>query len=619
MCGITGFYTKNSILNPEKILDEMLESIAHRGKNNRGIYVDKKANSKEIFGIGHNRLSVIDLSENGNQPYFYKDYVISYNGEIYNYEELRLNLIEKGYNFDSSSDTEVIIKLFEAYGEKSFEKLNGMFAIVIYNKKTQKIYLIRDRMGVKPLLFYKNNESFLFSSELKSFYAFPKFKNNIIIRKNMLANYFKYGYINSFESLIEGVHKVENGSFLIYDIKTGEIEKSKYWQLNKYGEGEKLDNIDSASDELFSLLKSSVSLRLVSDLPVGLFLSSGIDSNLVLNFSLLSGLKKLDTYTLNSVDYEENELTYNNKVNRKFISSDIDVIWKDFKYLCTKYDEPFSDPATIGLYQLSKSASEFNKVIMVGDGGDEILAGYSTYKLFAETESNWKFQIARLLYKPFYPFVKFYITKFVESKTSRRLSHYHSILGSKSIAKIQKLRENFYDSFTLKIVGDVFSDSYELNNKEDNILANLNYKTSTELIHQLNYKTDVAGMLNTVEIREPLLDYRLFEFQQRFSSAFLNKMAIKKESKYLFRKILSEKFKINTSNLQKKGFHISLESAFKENIDEIDLIIINHQSTNIDMNYVKKIWSSWKKNNVDFTIINRIVTFILWEKNFNKS
>ena len=618
MCGITGFYTKSSIINPEKILEEMLEYIAHRGKDNRGIYVDKNTNSKETFGIGHNRLSVIDLSENGNQPYFFKDYIVSYNGEIYNYEELRHDLIKKGCDFDSSSDTEVIIKLFEKYGEKSFEKLNGMFAIVIYNKKTQKIYLARDRMGVKPLLFFKNNESFLFSSELKSFYAFPQFKNNILIRKKMLANYFKYGYINSFESLIDGVHKVENGSFLIYNMQTGVVEKTKYWQLNKNIENEKLDDAKSVSDELFKLLKSSVSLRLVSDLPVGLFLSSGIDSNLVLNFSLLSRLKKLDTYTLRSLDYDENELTYNNKVNRKFITYDIDTMWKDYKYLCTKYDEPFSDPATIGLYHLSRSASQFNKVIMVGDGGDEILAGYSTYKLFAAVESDWKFKVARLFYKPFYLLVKLYITKFVESKTSRRLSHYHSLLSSSSIAKIQKLRENFYDSFTNRIVGDVFSNSHELNNGEDNILANLNYKTSSELIHQLNYKTDIAGMLNTVEIREPLLDYRLFEFQQKFSPAFFNKMAIKKESKYLFRKILSEKFKIDTNNLQKKGFHISLESAFKENIDEIDIIITNHQSSNIDMHYVKKIWSLWKKNKVDFTIINRVVTFILWEKNFNK-
>ena len=533
MCGISGFYTKKNNFDSEIILNNMLELISHRGKNNRGIYVDINPDSNDTFAVGHNRLSVIDLSDSGNQPFLYKDYVISYNGEIYNYEELRNNLIERGYSFDSSSDTEVIIKLFEAYGEKSFEKLNGMFAIVIYNKITQKLYLTRDRMGVKPLLIYKDDESFLFSSELKSFYGFPNFKENCEIKKNMLANYFKYGYINSFDSIIEGVYKVENGSFLIYDLQKNEVEKRKYWLLSDNKDVEKLNKTDHITNDLFDLLKSSVSLRLVSDLPVGLFLSSGIDSNLVLNLSLLSGLKKLDTYTLRSIDYEDNDLAYNNKVNRNFITTDINNIWEDYKYLCSKYDEPFSDPATIGLFQLSKSASKFNKVIMVGDGGDEILAGYSTYKLFASINSL-KFRIARWLYKPFYPFVKLYITKFVESKTSKRLSHYHSILSSKSISNIQKLRENFYNSFTKRIVGDIFPDSAELNKNEDNILTNLNYKTSSELIHQLNYKTDIAGMLNTVEIREPLLDYRLFEFQQRISTEFFNNMVKNKESKYFF-------------------------------------------------------------------------------------
>ena len=240
MCGIAGFITKKKIKNPESILKEMLELIAHRGKDNRGIYIDKNYNLKKTYGIGHNRLSVIDLSEKGNQPFFYNNYIISFNGEIYNYKELRNELIEHGHNFDSSSDTEVIIKLFETFREKSFKKLNGMFAIIIYDLESQKIYLVRDRMGVKPLVYYRNNESFLFSSELKSFYAFPHFKNNILIRKKMLANYFKFGYVNSFESIIDGVYKVENGSILIYDVNTGKIKKKKYWELNKQNKSKKI-------------------------------------------------------------------------------------------------------------------------------------------------------------------------------------------------------------------------------------------------------------------------------------------------------------------------------------------------------------------------------------------
>ena len=594
----------------------MLQEIQHRGMDHRGKKIIPLDTYPGLVALGHNRLSVIDLSENGNQPFSYKNYSLIYNGEIYNYKDLKKELILNGYSFDSDSDTEVIIKLFDCFGFNAFSKLNGMFAIAIFDNLKHKIFLVRDRMGVKPISYYIEDGAFLFSSEIKSFFSFPNFQQNAPIDRTILANYFKFGYVNSFKSIYENVNKVENGTVLTFDIISQQITTTKYWVLKK-NQASYFNNMKDASNSIHRILKSSISLRHVSDIPVGLFLSSGLDSNLVLAYSLKNGLKNIDTYTLKSVDFEENNLKYDKKVNRTFIETDLDSIWKDFKFLCSKFDEPFSDPATIGLYQLSKHASSYNKVILVGDGGDELLAGYSPYKLFSRIETDFKIKTLRFIYKPFKPFVELFFNFFLESKTALRLLYYHSVLSSSRLSEVDSVRSKYFDRFTKKLTKNCFEESTDFD-ESNPLLSYLNMKTSGELIHQLNYKTDVAGMLNTVEIREPLLDYRLFEAQQKFSKSLLTENVNKKESKFIFRKIMKEKLRFDITNIQKKGFHISLESAFVKNIVELDELILYHKSDLIDMNYVRKIWKKWKKGNANFLLITRIVSFIYWERKYNK-
>jgi len=616
MCGLTGFYTKKNNFDADDILERMLQEIQHRGMDHRGKKIIPLDTYPGLVALGHNRLSVIDLSENGNQPFSYKNYSLIYNGEIYNYKDLKKELILNGYSFDSDSDTEVIIKLFDCFGFNAFSKLNGMFAIAIFDNLKHKIFLVRDRMGVKPISYYIEDGAFLFSSEIKSFFSFPNFQQNAPIDRTILANYFKFGYVNSFKSIYENVNKVENGTVLTFDIISQQITTTKYWVLKK-NQASYFNNMKDASNSIHRILKSSISLRHVSDIPVGLFLSSGLDSNLVLAYSLKNGLKNIDTYTLKSVDFEENNLKYDKKVNRTFIETDLDSIWKDFKFLCSKFDEPFSDPATIGLYQLSKHASSYNKVILVGDGGDELLAGYSPYKLFSRIETDFKIKTLRFIYKLFKPFVELFFNFFLESKTAIRLLYYHSVLSSSRLSEVDSVRSKYFDRFTKKLTKNCFEESTDFD-ESNPLLSYLNMKTSGELIHQLNYKTDVAGMLNTVEIREPLLDYRLFEAQQKFSKSLLTENVNKKESKFIFRKIMKEKLRFDITNIQKKGFHISLESAFVKNIVELDELILYHKSDLIDMNYVRKIWKKWKKGNANFLLITRIVSFIYWERKYNK-
>ena len=616
MCGLTGFYSSKKDLNCSSSLEQMLESISHRGKDYRGKHVYSSINDIGKLAMGHNRLSVLDLSENGNQPFFFKKFSIIYNGEIYNYEDLKVELVSFGYKFNSNSDTEVIIKLFDHFGMKAFEKLNGMFAIVIFDEEKGKVYLIRDRMGVKPLVYFQDNDSFLFSSEIKSFFSFPDFPKQIKINNKILANYFKYGYVNSFESIFKGVKKVENGTILSYDINSGKIVSNKYWELEKTGHS-KINNITDAINKFYKILKSSTSLRLVSDIPVGLFLSSGIDSNLVLAFSLRNGLKKLDTYTLKSIDYEENNLEYDSRVIRKFINSNLKDIWNDYKFLCSKYDEPFADPATIGLYQLSKYASDLNKVIMVGDGGDELLAGYAPYKTFSKLNKSSRFKLLRFFYRFISPIVHLFLKYFFVYKISTRILYYHSILSSNDLDQIERIRSNYYDTFTSNLMNDVSDPLSNGFTKNSQLLNFLNNKTSSELIHQLNYKTDIAGMLNTVEIREPLLDYRLFEAQQNISGDLLTNMVSENKAKLLFREIMKKKLDFDLSKIEKKGFHISLEKSFRENTEELEQIIYTHNSSLINLDYVKSLWKKWKVNKISFVFIHRIVAFILWEKQLN--
>jgi asparagine synthase (glutamine-hydrolysing) len=618
MCGIVGICTSHPLAAKDNIIEKMLESISHRGRDNRGVYYEKPKGTKKTIGVGHNRLSVIDLSKSGNQPFEYKNLVLTFNGEIYNYMELKSDLGRRGYSFDSESDTEVIVKLYHCYGLNGFKKMNGMFALSIYDKNKNIFILVRDRLGVKPLYYFNDEDMFLFSSEMKSFKQYPEYQKKVQVRRESLASYFKYGYVNSFNTVINLVKKVENGTILTFKIEDGRIETHQYWSLSECSSTPTIDDEQEATEELYEITKSSASLRLVSDVPVGLYLSSGIDSNLVLNLLLKGGLQKLSTITLKSIDYEENNLIYDNRVSREYLSNSIETIWSDYKYLCTMYDEPFADPATIGLYQLSKyAAARGLKVVMVGDGGDEILAGYSTYKKILSFRSDSKIaQIGKRIYQQLGPLWSRQIENIVQTRLGSRLNLYHSLLSSSDLLCGQIMRDNMYDTMCKKLIGKTDTQTIDFRRTNHEILDLLNYKTNSELVHYLNYKTDIAGMLNTVEIREPLLDYRLFEFQQRISLKLFKEMITSEDSKVLFRSIMKEKLGVDLKNVQKKGFHVNIEDAFLRNTHEIEDILNSHVSQYLDMNYALELWRGWLNKKVQFLIVFRILSFILWEDSF---
>lgn len=612
MCGIAGYCINDISLD---VLDKMLNSIEHRGHDYRGKYYNNSNNIN--IAMGHNRLSILDLSELSNQPYTFKNLVLIFNGEIYNFKELQIYLIDNGYDIQTSGDSEVIIKLFHFLREKAFSMLNGMFSIAIYDNEINEFYLSRDRLGVKPLIYYHDNNKFLFASEIKAFNCFEDIIDVKNINNEIITNYFQYGYVNSFDTVYHGVKKLKNGCYLKFSSNSNTIKEISYWSIYDIYTPE-INTFSKLTNDFYNTLLSSLKLRNVADVKKGVFLSSGLDSNLITKILTLDSNESITTVTLKSLDYSETDMEFNSKLNKIFINYSDKEIWTTYTYLSTMYDEPFSDSATIGLYLLSKKAKELElKVILVGDGGDELLAGYSPYKIYLKSSlsKNPFFLILKFIYKPISTVFNYLIIKYLHRKLVSKFIFYHTIIKGKKIVEMSEIANKIFLKWSQNITGVVTKNykNEKYRNKYD-LLNQLNIATESELVHQLNYKTDIAGMLNTIEIREPLIDYRLFEIQQRISKNLFSDMLLNNKSKILFRNIFKNNLNCDVDKLQKKGFHIDLKSVFLNNQLEIDNLIYNHKSNFVDMNLLINIWDDFKDNKAEFNIVNRVISYLYWEK-----
>lgn len=606
MCGIAGFYDFRRDINLHDIADKMLEAIAHRGYDNRGIE-EYKLNDGSSVCFGHNRLSIIGLSKLSHQPLSYNNLHISYNGEVYNYKELKSELLHLGYDFKSGSDTEVILKIFDHYGVEGISKLNGMFALAIFDSNKDKLYLVRDRLGVKPLFYYQNGRKIIFGSEVQAVLEYPGLPKEYNLE--IIGNYFTNGYVSSFDSIYSKIKKIENGSILTVDLKSGESETSKYWNLDN-NHNEYINDYSEAYEAFDALLDSSINYRLIADVPVGLFLSSGLDSNLILNSYLKQTNDSIETYTLKSLDFREvNVSETDSKVNRHYLTLNNEEKWGIYKTLCQKYGEPLADPATIGLYKLSSEAAKSLKVIMVGDGGDEILGGYNSYKNYLKYGDKYSF--IKFLYKAISPITESILSSHIEKTSFSKSALIHSILAGDNIIDIQEKRKLLQQKFVTKLL----KFNYEIKpikTDYNSVTDFLNFKTNSELVHQLNYKTDIAGMLNTVEIREPLLDYRLFDLQQKISNDLFRKMMLEEKSKKIILDIMRNKFKIDTTKIMKMGFHLDYPAMLNNN-EELEDILSCYQSNYLNKSSVNKLWESFKNERVDPSLMYRVITFIMWD------
>ena len=621
MCGIIGFNGNNTIM-----LNSMLKSINHRGIDDKGIYED------DNISLGHNRLSILDLSSDGHQPMIFKNLVMIYNGEIYNFKEIKDELIEFGYNFISDSDSEVVLKSYHKWGIKTVDKFIGMFAISIYDKEKQTITLIRDRVGVKPLYYYHNKEDFIFSSELK---PIMKYIDNLEINKDALYEFFQFGYISSNLSIFENCYKLPAGSYGVYDLKKNSFNIKEYWSIvpffkkNKFTKSE-----DKLIDELEELLIDSFKYRMVSDVPIGVFLSGGVDSSIVAAI-LQKHYGNIHTFTIGFKEEKYNEATYAKEVAKhigtthteKFLDSNkAKEILDSFVDI---YDEPFGDSSGIPTTLVSQIAKEAGiKVVLSADGGDEIFCGYKRYW--------YTYSIGNKILK---------LPKIVRKSLSKIMD----IVGVQNASKVIKLKnfEHKYNQLNEMLKDDNWQDIYEklIHNSKNyeikellGIRRNINEKSfdigleenpmqgmmlwdyHRYMVDDILTKVDRATMSVGIEGREPLLDHRIAEFMAQVPFKYKYRDG---DSKYLLKKVLERYIPKEMIYRPKMGFAIPIFEWFKGDLKELFEVNFTEEKLNkhklLNNKYIEKEYNKFKNGKaLNINKLWFILVFQLWYEKYLK-
>ena len=574
MCRIAGlidFSDQHSTEEWQETLVRMRDSLSYGGPDSSGYFKDEQ---KQLH-LGHRRLSIIDLSAGGEQPMFYKNFVIVFNGEIYNYKEIAAELIDLGHELKSNSDTEVILHAFEAWGKEAVHRFRGMFAFAIWDRSKKKLLLCRDRLGVKPLYWYWNEGVFLFASELKAFQQYQKFDKTI--DREAVSLYLQQGYIPAPHSIYQYAKKLEAGSFLEIDADKN-IEFSKYWDVEEiYQQSEKSAKTESELiDELENLLKESFQLRMVADVPVGMFLSGGVDSTLVAAILQKNAASKIKTFTIGFEDKEYNEAHHARNVADYLGTEHHELVctMRDFEeviqLLPEIYDEPFADDSSIPTYLLSKMTSKEVKVSLSADGGDELFGGYTKYEIA----------------KNFYPRIKGFPKplKILASKISGSIDPYWLEKNAAYFPVLNRYKNisnkfpKFRNALLSKDLVDFFNrssthiGSIELskllgNNKtrfetdiqveSERIISFLGMiDIKTYLEGDILTKVDRATMQVALEGREPFLDHKLVEFAMSLPDHYkINGNC----TKYLLKEVLYKYVPKEIMDRPKQGFSIPIK------------------------------------------------------------
>ncbi len=628
MCGIAGFVDFCQKSN-EDILKNMTDELHHRGGDDSG-YLFYKRDDADI-GLGHRRLSILDLSSHGHQPMSFDDIDIVYNGEVYNFEEIKRELEALSYVFSSHSDTEVILKAYHRWGLKAVDKFNGMFAIAIYDKKLSKLFLIRDRSGVKPLYWYYHKSRLLFASELKSFHKHPEFKKEIDI--DALALFLQLQYIPEPHSIFKNCYKLRAGHILEIDIKNEKIVEKEYWSVIDFYNKPKLDiSKDEAMSEVEKLLKSAFDYRLVSDVGVGVFLSGGYDSSIVTALLQKDRSEKLKTFTIGFREKGFDEAPYAKKV-ASYLGCDhneyyceqkdaLDIIPK----LASIYDEPFADVSAIPTILVSSLAREKVKVSLSADGGDELFAGYDRYiralsyqKKFSKIPNFVKSPLNSILGKvgpesiPFLKNTYNFTTRYEKLKNMLKADSTTEFLKQTSFY-ISFNEANRLLNFTAQNLATNFDKGRYLNTQNDDINSMLAIDYKTYMMDDVLTKVDRATMSVGLEGREPLLDYRVIEFVATLPSSFKYNNGVKK---YLLKEIAHKHLPKELLDRPKMGFGVPIHEWFKDELKEYFLHYLDEKRLEengiFNAKEVVKLRDSYlngDKQNVDN--LWSILMFLMW-------
>ena len=571
MCGIVGSIGR---CKQESTIEKMLEVQTYRGPDDRGVFVEQIG--EQYVHLGHNRLAIQDLSVHGHQPFVSTcgEYVIVFNGEVYNFKDIRKDLETLDYRFVSGSDTEVILYAYIEWGIACLEKFIGMFAFTLLDKKLKKIFLVRDRAGVKPLYYYHKDATFMFASELKSFHAHSDFQKSL--NKEVLPYYFQFGYIPAPHTIFNNTHKLEPGHYIEFDMEQLVLEIHQYWSVDACYKKKKFEKSEKEIVEEFEeLLTDATELRMVSDVPVGVFLSGGYDSSLVTALLSKGKVRKLHTFTIGFDNKKYNEAEHAKSLAKHFGTEhteyyvSADEMLSKVEQLPFYYDEPFGDSSAIPTMIVSELAKKHVTVALSADGGDEAFCGYSKYFFLEKFAAIFSSPVKRRVLQTI---LNLFNGKQVE------------LLNSLLPKKVQQTNiEDKYNKFKRAMNADSLEDmfvkasSYVDKNKVSGFL-----KISTDkslykqfpmakdmslldammladyksfMVDDVLTKVDRATMSVSLEGREPFLDHRIIEFMARVPVDLKYK---ERQGKYLARQILYKHVPQEMIDKPKAGFQIPL-------------------------------------------------------------
>jgi asparagine synthase (glutamine-hydrolysing) len=543
MCGIAGFLDRASEMNAEALQAVnrcMTDAIAHRGPDDEGIWVDSAAG----IALGHRRLSILDLSPEGHQPMHSASgaFVIVFNGEIYNFREIREELESHGHRFRGHSDTEIMLAAFEEWGvRRAVDKFNGMFSFAVWDRRERTLYLLRDRLGKKPLYYGWAGKVLLFASELKALHAHPAFEGEI--NRDALALYVRYGYIPAPYSIYHGIYKLPAGGILA--IRAGDAgsnaEPEQYWSAldaaRRSLANPALSGEEEALSELEALLRDAVGIRMVSDVPLGAFLSGGIDSSVVVGLMQSLSSNPVKTFSIGFHEERHDEARHARAV-AEYLGTDHTELYVTpseaqdvIPRLPEMFDEPFADASQIPTFLVSQLARRSVTVALSGDGGDELFAGYRTYQdgaTYFARNRRWPAPLRRMAAACMTglpdPVLRAVLGRAGVAGGDVRLQRMASILGQDATGHAYRAMVSVWE-FPEQVARSAsepatpFTDPRYTDAVRTEIPAMMLLDAATYLPDDILVKVDRASMAVSLEARCPLLDYRLFELAWRLPMA----------------------------------------------------------------------------------------------------
>ncbi len=633
MCGITGkiYFKNNTKTVAEDTIAKMNKAIAHRGPDDSGVYIspDNK------LGLGQQRLSIIDLSPLGHQPMHYqhnnKKYTIVFNGEVYNFQEEREQLQKNGYQFKSKTDTEVIMALYDQYNLDFLQHLRGMFAFALYDHQKNRLVCARDRLGKKPFKYYTDNNTFMFASELKSILTQPEYKKEIDY--TAIHHYLTLQYVPAPLTGFKDLEKLEPAHYLIVNCDNGKIKKERYWQLD-YSKKLNLSKTEW-ENKILKELEETVKLRMIADVPLGAFLSGGIDSSAIVALMAKNSTQPIKTFSIGFQEADHDETKYAQIIADKYKTDHTKFIVKPnalelLPKLVKQYEEPYADSSALPTYYLAKKTREHVTVALNGDGGDENFAGYGRYSI--QKFGLWYDKIGplhNLLAKPtakiinsiFKTTITNHAQTFAETLslpyTQRYLSYiqYFSAEAKNNLYS-ETMRKKMKNIITNDIIVRAFSQAKATNKIDQTVYADI----ATYLPDDLLVKVDIATMANGLESRSPFLDHKFMEMTSQIPADL--KLKGLNNKKYILKKALEKELVPKEILYRKKmGFGVPIEHWFrKEMKNYMYKILLSDKAINrgiFDKEAVKKLLDTHVNTNINHAYrIWALITLELWFQEF---